>query len=204
MGRLDAGRHGFGDLRAGSGAVAARVAAALGHSRDQGKHRLLRRIAVRAFPDRLGTGVSVGTDRRQVWPGAHADADGVVLFGVHFVKRVCGERLAACDFTSAGRHWYWRRMGDGWYVCGRRMAGASADRRRRIHAHGILLWLSAGGAGELQHWQSLWLALDVRLRRIAGAFAGVDSLWRDRTFALGAERESGAELVVVASAGDAV
>src|ERR1700677_242686 len=84
------------------------------------------------------------------------------------------------------------------------MAWASTNCRRGIHAHGILLWVLAGGAGELQPWKPFWLACDVSVRRIARAFAGVDSVWRERAIALDAEREDRSGFGVVASAGYAV
>src|ERR1700722_5313223 len=64
VGRLGARRNGFGDLRAGAGAFAARFAAALRDCGNERKYWILRRTAVRDFFGGLGDGVPVGTDRR--------------------------------------------------------------------------------------------------------------------------------------------
>src|SRR6516164_8174488 len=75
-------------------------------------------------------------------------------------------------------------MGDGWHVCGGRVAGGSPEKRRGLDAYRLLPGIFSGGARELFSRCALWLARDVRHRRLARAPGGLHSLWCDRFLAV--------------------
>jgi hypothetical protein len=189
---MDARWHGFVHLCARVGAFASRTAAKLGNCRHKREHRFLRRAAVCVVPGRLGTRVSMGTCRGQVRASSHADADDRVVFAVHLLKRVRHPCLAARDSPAAGGHRYRRRVGHGWHVRRRRMAGTSAALRRGLHAHWLLCRSLSCGVGQFCHWQPLRLARDVRGGRTPGIAACVDSPWGDRARVLDAQEGRGA------------
>ena len=90
MGRLDARWHGFIYLCVSARAIPARVVTALGHWRDQRKHRLLWRPPIRFASDRLGPWVFVGPCGRQIRSRAHSDANDSMVFRVHLAERIRG------------------------------------------------------------------------------------------------------------------
>ena len=145
---------------------------------------LLPRSGIEATPGNVGFYGSVlfalfliGWGVSMVW-GPIADRFGRVrtltltILCYSLFTLLCGARhqhLAARGAAVSRRHRHRRRVGDGRHLHRRGMARGSAQGRRRLHAHRLLLRLLPRGAGQLLRRREVRLALDVRGRRHAGA-----------------------------------
>jgi len=167
LGRLGARWHGLVHLRAGDGARAARTTSALRPHRPNRQHRILWRLAVCPVPDRVGTRISLGTRRRQVWPRANTDGDDLVVLGVHAGQRRRDARMATRAPAPACGNWHRRRVGHRRHVRRRSVARKAAGSGWRDHAHRLTIsgfcW---------RDWQT---------RGLGAATAGAPcSLWEER------------------------
>ena len=138
MGRLDAGRHGFGHLCArpqpGTHGTASEVGVQ-SHSCHRGVCRI---DTVCALPRRMGTVVNLGADCRQVWPHPCARCHHLRLCHLHRSCRFVANGLAIGIVPLAGRHRNWRRMGAGGHLRRRSLAGRPPQDGRRIFADWVI------------------------------------------------------------------
>ena len=187
MGRMGPGRHGFLHLRPCSGSGAARPVATIGNSTDDRQHRILRRCFIRVVPGRMGNGTFVGAGGRPLWARAHLDADHPLFFGFYSAERIRYEYLDARCASLACRNRHWRRMGDRRDADFGRVAGGAPDHGRGHDAHGLLLRIFSGRAGQLFCRQPVWLEMDVRGRWLAGSAFDRNPQGDERAGALGSK-----------------
>ncbi len=204
LGRMGARRNGFLHLCAGDGSRAEGTSSALRIAQRSRRRRLLRRLALRPLPRRLGLRILVGSSCGQVRTRAHADAHDSLVFPVHLPVLHQHARVATGDLPLPGGNWYWRRMGDGRYVRGGRMARRPAQDGRGLDAHGLLRGILSGGAGQLSDRGALWLAMDVCHRRAASADGELHPLWSEGTEGVGKQSAGSSDRVCFPAAGGVV
>ena len=159
------GRDGRLHFLARSGSGDARCLAQVRNRSHASQHRILRRPAVRALHDRLGSGNGLGTNSRSLRTRPHIDVHRTLVFSLHLPGRFVTRHLVACALPIFGRHRHRRRMVHRRFAHLRILARTAPHLGWMPDAYRLLRRLCCRRVSQLLHRQSVWLEMDVRRRR---------------------------------------